>query len=295
VTVDSTLPAGAGPITAAASITDDGTHGADPTPVNNSAGEVTPIQAGPDLQLSKSDGGAKLDAGVVIVYTLTYTNAGNIGATGVTIAETVPLHSTFNAAASPAGWTCAPDSSGRVRCTYPVGSLAAGTSGSVTFAVTVDSPLPPDVTLLSNTASITDDGANGPDPTPSNNAGSRATVRGPTAITLTSFTATAQSGGIVLRWTTGVELNTWGFQLYRSADGRRFSAVRVTPALIPAQGHGAGASYAWTDTTAQPGVTYTYWLQETELDGTTNGYGPAAAVLQAAQVGYRTYLPLVRR
>ena len=49
-----------------------------------------------------------------------------------------------------------------------------------------------------------------------------------------------------------------------------------TPNLILGQGRGqGGASYSWSDTTAQPGITYAYWLVETEVNGTTNQYGPA--------------------
>ena len=84
-------------------------------------------------------------------------------------------------------------------------------------------------------------------------------------------------------------------QLYFENIPDNTGAARVTPVQIVALGRASGASYTWTDTTAQPGVTYTYWLQETELDGSTSEYGPAAAALQAAQTGYRTYLPLVRR
>ncbi|HEX5692223.1 MAG TPA: SdrD B-like domain-containing protein, partial [Roseiflexaceae bacterium] len=43
----------------------------------------------------------------------------------------------------------------------------------------------------------------------------------PTAITLTSFTATASGDSITVRWTTSAEHDTWGFHLYRSADSER--------------------------------------------------------------------------
>ena len=85
------------------------------------------------------------------------------------LTETVPANTTFNAGASTPGGP-APTAT----CTFAVGTVAgAAASGTATFAVTVDSPLPAGVTTIANTATIADDGANGPDPTP-------ATTRAPT-------------------------------------------------------------------------------------------------------------------
>jgi hypothetical protein len=115
----------------------------------------------------------------------------------------------------------------------------------------------------------------------------------PTAIALASFTATRAGDRIVVRWLTTAELNTWGFDLYRSADGQRASAERVTPALIPAQGRGrGGASYSWADVKVEDGVTYTYWLVETETNGATNEYGPATADTRPAGMTYRLFMPI---
>jgi hypothetical protein len=120
-------------------------------------------------------------------------------------------------------------------------------------------------------------------------------VINPTAITLASFTATSEGGTIVVRWVTTAEHNTWGFHLYRSNDGVRAHAVRVTPDLVLGQGRGRGASYSWTDTTVEAGVRYTYWLQEVETDGTTNEYGPANATASPSTSGYRLFLPIALR
>jgi hypothetical protein len=117
----------------------------------------------------------------------------------------------------------------------------------------------------------------------------------PTAITLASFIATPEGGTIVVRWVTTAEHNTWGFHLYRSDDGVRAHAVRVTPDLVLGQGRGQGASYSWTDTTVETGVRYTYWLQEIETDGTTNEYGPANATAGPSTGGYSVFLPLALR
>ncbi len=159
------LPAGVTQISNTAVIGDDGSNGADPKPADNTAGETTPVTAVPDLQLSKTDGGIVVEPGGMIVYTLSYANDGNQGATGVVITETLPANTSFNAGGSKSGWNCVASS-----CSYSVGALnGGGESGSVNFAVTVVDPLPEGVTQISNTAVIGDDGSNGTDPTPGDN------------------------------------------------------------------------------------------------------------------------------
>ena len=166
------VPAGLSQISNTATVADDGGNGADPTPANNTATETTPVDAAPDLALAKSDGGASAPLGGSIAYTLSYSNPGNQGATGVTLTETVPANSSFDAAGSTAGWACVPDASAGSTCTLAVGAIAGGGSGSATFAVTVAATMPPGVTEISNTASVADDGTNGADPNPANNTAS---------------------------------------------------------------------------------------------------------------------------
>lgn len=133
--------------------------------------EKTPITAAPDLQLVKSAGDAAAVPGGSLIYALTYQNGGNQGATGVTLTETLPEHTTFDRDGSSSGWHCTDTS-----CRLLVGDLAAGASGTVNVAVKVDNPLPTGVTDLVNSATIADDEANGADPTPANNL---ATVQTP--------------------------------------------------------------------------------------------------------------------
>ncbi|MCL4262370.1 MAG: DUF11 domain-containing protein [Anaerolineae bacterium] len=176
VTVVNPVPAGVTQISNTATVADDGTNGADPTPGNNSGSDTTPVTATPDLTISKDDGGVTGTPGGVVAYTLTYTNTGNQGATGVTLTDVVPANTVFNPGASTAGWACAPDNNAGSTCTLTVGTLAGGgATGSATFAVTVINPVPAGVTQISNTASIADDGANGADPTPGNNSSSDTT------------------------------------------------------------------------------------------------------------------------
>jgi uncharacterized repeat protein (TIGR01451 family) len=176
VTVAASLPGGTTQISNTASISDDGANGVDPTSGNNSGSDTTPITAAPDFSIAKSDGGATVSPGGTVSYTLTYANNGNLGATGVVLTDTVPANTTFNAGASTAGWLCTPNNNAGSTCTLAVGALSAGSGNqTATFAVTVAASVPGGTTQISNTASITDDGANGSDPTPGNNSASDST------------------------------------------------------------------------------------------------------------------------
>ncbi len=166
VTVNSPLPAGVHQIANTVTIADDGQNGADPTPGDNTGSDTTPIVAVPDLSVTKSDGGAQVAPAGTVAYTINYANNGSIGATGVTLTETIPANTTFAAASSSAGWTC-----GASTCSYTVGPLAAGASGSVTFGVHVGYPLDPGTDHVHNSVAITDDGTNGTDPDLSDNTG----------------------------------------------------------------------------------------------------------------------------
>ncbi len=171
VQVDNPLAAGVDLINNLVEIADDGSQGPDPTPGNNSDPEDTPVvpAAGPDLSITKSDGGITTAAGGIIPYTLTYANISPINATGVVVEETVPDNATFFAGASSPGWSCASGSPAGTPCLLTVGNLDAGQGGSATFAVQVDDPLAPGVTVINNVVTIRDDGSQGPDPTPGNN------------------------------------------------------------------------------------------------------------------------------
>lgn len=153
----------------------------------------------PDLSLTVSDGGATVAPGGTVAYTLSYTNSGQTAAAGVVLTETVPANATFNNAASSAGWVCAPNNAAGSTCTRSIGTLAASASGSSVFAVTAINPLPAGVSQLVNTATIADNGANGPDPTPANNTASDSTPisYADLSITVTDGVTTATPGGTV--------------------------------------------------------------------------------------------------
>lgn len=128
------------------------------------------LDAAPDLQVVATDGGATTQPGVVAFYTLNYQNvvpgSGLIrtqGATGVAISTTVPANSTFNTAASTAGWSCADNAPSGTSCTFPVGALSAGGNGAPIFAVKVLDALPAGAVAIAPAFTIADNSANGPD------------------------------------------------------------------------------------------------------------------------------------
>ncbi len=292
VRVNNPLPAGVNEVVNAARISDDGARGADRTSSDNDASDSTLVEAAPDLQVSKDTGGASPVPGRPLGYRLEYRNVGNQGATGVVITETVPANTTFSATGSTSGWSCADGAPAGSTCRLDVGSLPAGAGGIATFTVVVSNPLPPGATGIVNTASISDDGANGSDPTPANNTATVNSPFSPTAITLLHFSATRTDEGVVVRWITGIEIDTARFRLYRSENSARADAIQIAEIVSRGSATG-GESYRVVDTGAEVGRNYWYWLVE-EADGDEATYGPVrpAAGLSG---GLRVYLPLVRR
>ena len=134
VTVNPTLPAGVELLVNTIQLTDDAGNAAFTQHANI-------VDAAPDLALTKSDGGVTVQPGDILTYTLTYTNAGTQDATSVVIAETVPAHTTFYTPTSSLGWSCAHGAPAGTLCTHSIGTLAAGASGNVAFAVRIDTPL----------------------------------------------------------------------------------------------------------------------------------------------------------
>ncbi len=161
VHVNAIAAAGLTSIVNSASVADDGTHGPELAPNDNTALDFEGLDATPDFRVTATASGSPALRGHDIIYTLGFSNAGNRDATGAFLTETLPANTTFNAAASSAGWTqTAP---GVFR--FSIGNLAAGASaGSATFVATVNSTLPLGTRTINSLANIDDDHANGADP-----------------------------------------------------------------------------------------------------------------------------------
>jgi len=114
----------------------------------------------------------------------------------------------------------------------------------------------------------------------------------PTAVELLSFQATPLSGHQVdLTWTTAVEVDNFGFNLYRAAvnDLAHASLIHFEPAVT--QGSGTGATYSYIDTT--PGIgKWWYWLADVDTRGHETVHAP---INVTAQFNTRLYLPVIAR
>jgi hypothetical protein len=105
-----------------------------------------------------------------------------------------------------------------------------------------------------------------------------------------SFRATDAGDRVTLTWETAAELDTLGFNVYRSADeGAR--GERVNAALIPATGGAAsGVLYRLEDLPSERG-TYFYTLEVVNREGPPNLVGPMTVRWE----GPRLYLPVAAR
>ncbi len=80
--------------------------------------------------------------------------------------------------------------------------------------------------------------------------------------------------GATITWETASEVNTAGFNLYRSTtpDG---PWEKINDQLIPpSQDPVSGGDYTFTDKTAGTGQTYYYQLEEVELSGNATRFDP---------------------
>lgn len=238
-----------------------------------------------------SDAGVHYEPGDTIIYTLHFTNAGRNDVTGVILSDTVPTYTTFNPAHSAEDWQQNGRTGTQPWYEYHIDSLRTGASGVLTIAFTLDtaSITPPivDVRAITNSVTIVDDGTQVADGNPTDN---RATVNSPlgatTALQLHHFAATWREETIEVTWRTIKESNLSGFALYRSSDAIRDNAVRLTPALINAQGT-SGATYHYNDEEVSAGV-YHYWLQAVSENGNKSEYGPIRIIGP-----YRLFIPLI--
>lgn len=110
----------------------------------------------------------------------------------------------------------------------------------------------------------------------------------PTAIELLYLEAARHPAGVELRWETAVELDFVGFHLWRSTEGQRQTATRLTSTLIARRGGSTGATYTFVDEQVTGGQTYTYWLEKVRGDGTVED-------MRSTMMQLRTsiYLPFV--
>jgi uncharacterized repeat protein (TIGR01451 family) len=112
------------------------------------ASSITSVVASaPVLAISAADAPDPVAAGANITYTLSYSNTGNMNATGLVLSDTLPANTSY-VSSTPAGTLA----SGTV--TWSLASLNAGATGSVQVVVKVASPLANGTVITSGTYSI---------------------------------------------------------------------------------------------------------------------------------------------
>jgi len=156
-------------ITNTASVTDDGSHGADANPANNATYHVDLADAAPDLSSPKTstlvvdDGDGFAEPGEVLEYTILVTNHGNQDATSVIFMDTPGANTnlvTGSVSVSPFGTILTGNTAGDTTVTVDLGSMAglSASTATIKFRVTIVSPLPAGVTQVQNQGTVNSDG-----------------------------------------------------------------------------------------------------------------------------------------
>jgi uncharacterized repeat protein (TIGR01451 family) len=165
VQVKDTVPAGPNTVDNVTHVEDDGQSGPESNDDNNDDDVQVTLIALPDLVIDKQVDATSAIQGDALTYTITVTNNGLQGATGIVITDDLPNGIKFVSASD--GGVFDPVTGNVV---WSGISLAAGESMTVTLEVRIPDLYNPGNAL--NTASVVDDGANGPDATPEDNVDS---------------------------------------------------------------------------------------------------------------------------
>lgn len=130
------------------------TIGGEPTTDGDDANGDLTIDFGfwqpqPDLVLVKRVNTAPvlIQPGLVVTYSLAYSNVGAGIALGVVMTETVSPHTTFAAQASTPGWSCANGAVAGTKCTFTLGNVAPGQRGQVIFAIKLNLDVSSGITI----------------------------------------------------------------------------------------------------------------------------------------------------
>lgn len=160
VTVDAVAPIDAPSLVATATVTHDDIE---PTVGDNTDLDTDTLDAAPDYVVTVSDDNpGNVEPTDTLTYTVTVTNDGNQPGRDATTTLELPIDAvTFLNATGGGGFDPA---TGEV--TWDVSTLAPNESYTYTVTVQVRTDLTATIEDFTTTASLTDDGGNGPDPTP---------------------------------------------------------------------------------------------------------------------------------
>lgn len=83
---------------------------------------------------------------------------------------------------------------------------------------------------------------------------------------------------VVLEWTTETELNTIGFNIYRTTNPDS-ELVKINPVIIPSSSNPlTGGEYSFRDTNTERNQEYFYYLEEVTTSGTSERHGPISII-----------------
>lgn len=92
------------------------------------------------------------------------------------------------------------------------------------------------------------------------------TTIGSTLVEIAAISADPGCRTVTLRWETAIEIDSAGFNVYRSAPGR--APVKINDSLIASRGSAAhGAAYDLADNGLENGVRYSYQVEEIDAAG----------------------------
>jgi len=111
-------------------------------------------------------------------------------------------------------------------------------------------------------------------------------------IELSSFTAVQTAlNNVQLKWVTQSESGVVGYYVHRSAANDLSVAAGIS-SLIAATNTSQAQSYSYADSEVSPGTWY-YWLQNLDVDGSSNYYGPVSVIFTADNNDNTPIIPLV--
>ncbi|MCB0167972.1 MAG: DUF11 domain-containing protein, partial [Anaerolineae bacterium] len=267
-------------------------EGTQPTGTITDTDDVSVIVSDPAVELSKHVVSPGAVDGI-ITFTIELTN------TGPSTLEQVPLFDRFTGPVEYIGGNVVADSIDNTNgvlswndLTTSLGDMAPGQVFLIetVFQITADSTSF-SMTNFAEVSEATDTFGNEAD----DDSATVTLDNEPTAIDLLYFRGNRQGENVILNWATAVEIDNYGFRLFRSSTTSRADAVEI--AFVPGQGlgTGSGATYTYTDKQVDPNQTYTYWLVDIDLNGTETDHPSLTVTPTGVDSGddSRLYLPLI--
>ncbi|HOT97530.1 MAG TPA: FlgD immunoglobulin-like domain containing protein [bacterium] len=102
-------------------------------------------------------------------------------------------------------------------------------------------------------------------------------------VQLSAFTAINTAGVVKLAWTTQSEVNTVGFYVYRR-EGDTGEFQRISPLIESAGTSAAPRQYGFVDDRLEKGHTYTYLLEDRDVNGLISWHGPITVMIETVQL-----------